>query len=336
MRAFVLFAAIMGAALSSAAQQASTCQPVYQDSVRNVDVNSRVLSERSELFTKHCEANGSMKSSSTALDLTVPIKTVQVGFSGSRDEAQQKMQQFCKSHSEALSRYENVYQYSNSVVVDALRSYNQCLVLEGKGVRISHLATDARSLVVRVDLNPATSNVTLNSVQYDTAVATCTSNIYGRGTPKTVNATSGQVTAKGPFSVACERKAALTAEGARKFPRVELLVDTNQGAYTVALPTEEMLGYDLASANKRTALVGAQERADLHSELAALKGTKADVQFVTQGEGNTVACPQRGGSSETYARGVCTGGKVSDLKPVYSHGGGECGHTTFAWLCTKP
>lgn len=338
-RTFIIITTLLLAPALTFGQGQSTCQSVYADSVRNVDIQSRVLTEQNDLFSRHCETNGAIKSSSTTLDLTAPVKAIKVGFSGSQAEARQEMQEFCKTHSEKLSRFNAFYQLNNRVVTDALLSFNQCIALETKQVNISHVATNSRSLVVRIGFNPAEQNVTLNSVQYDTQVATCKSNINGEGSLTEVAFQSGQITAKGPFSVACERTALQTTAGEWKFARLELLVDTNQGAYSVVMPTEEMLGYDLASANKQVILAATQEQIRLNNEVdklrAKIAGVRAEAHIATQGENDTVACPQRGGNISAYAESVCNGAAVHNITNIRSSGGGQCGHNTFAWSCVS-
>ena len=339
MRLFLIAFVGFWAFIPPASAQYSTCQSVYADSVRNVEVQSRLLTEQSDAYSRHCEANGSLKSSSANVDLTVPVKAINIGFSGGAAEAKQVMQEFCKISSEKLSRMDAMYQLSNTVVVDALTSFNQCIALESKRVQIAHVATDSRSLVVRVGFNPAEQNVTLNSVQYDAGVAKCHTNVDGYGPPTVLSATTGQMKAKGPFSVACERISQLTASGDRKYSRFELLVDTNQGAYSVVMPTEEMLGYDLASENKQKIVAEVQERLRLNDEVGALRariaGVSAKPHFVVQGEGATVACPQNGGDLAAYVAQSCPGGIVSGQRLINSTGGRRCGYSSHEWACIK-
>ena len=327
------------AVVSTAGFAQSTCQAVYSDSVRNVDAYTRVLSEQSDIFSEHCESNGSVKSSKTGLDLTAPVKGIVVGFNGSREEAAQRMQQFCKSHASSLSRFDGTYQLSNKVVVDALKSYNQCLAFEGKRIDIAHVATDSRALVVRVGLNPATDVLTLNSVQYDSRVATCRTNIGGDGPLMPVGTDFAQTKATGPFSVACDRIPARNAAGDEYFPRLELLLDTNHGAYTVAMPTEGMLGYDTANSTRQRILADAQEKAALAQQVSVLtrklNNPIITMQAVVQGEkrGTVLKCPQQGGNLAAHIQGVCKG---IASKPMVggSVGGNMCGYTTHVWSCT--
>ena len=316
------------------AQGSSTCQAVYQDAVRNVDVQSRIITENSRTYDKHCERNGTVKSTSTEVDLTVPVQEVEIGFNGSRQEALEKMQQFCKIQTTRRDTFDSFYQVNNRVVVDALRSYNQCIALEGKRVQITQEVTPSRSLVVRVGFNPAEQKVSLNSVQYDQAVATCRTNIRGEKTSDKVTATTGQMTAKRPFSIACERRAETTADGSKKFPRLELLVDTNQGAYAVSLPTEEMLGYDLASANRDAQLVAAREQARLRAEAEALRakmaGAKARGYLVSMGTDAQVPC---GGSVVDHAKRICGASTLDGPHLEGTSGGGDCGYSRHRFSC---
>lgn len=70
---------------------ASDCAAVYANATRNVDVFSRTLTEQNSLYTKHCESNGSMRQASKGLDLTIPIETIVIEFSGNQEEAQSEM-----------------------------------------------------------------------------------------------------------------------------------------------------------------------------------------------------------------------------------------------------
>jgi hypothetical protein len=336
MRSEYLFLALL--ATSNVALAQSSCQAVYADSVRNVDSYTRVLSEQNSTFSMHCEVNGSLKKESTGLDLTVPVKGINIGFNGTRDEATQRMQQFCKTHAASLNRFDGTYQLSNKVVVDALQSFNQCMLFENKRISISHLATDTRNLVVRVGLNPATDVLTLNSVQYDPRAAKCRTNIGGEGPPKVIDANFVQTKATGPFSVACERTAAKNAAGDEFFPRLELILDTNHGAYPVVMATEGVYGYDTANSTRQRILAGEQEKAVLTQQVANLtrkmQNPSIIMQSATQGEKRVaVACPQHGGSLATYIASVCKG-IASPPLVTRTIRGDTCGYTTSVWSCT--
>lgn len=319
--------------------QTSVCEAVYKESVRNVDIQSRVLTEQNDTFSTHCEVNGSLKSSSTNVDLSIPVKAIKIGFSGSKNEAQQEMQEFCKTFTQRLNRFDSFYQLNNHVVVDALTSFNQCVALEKESVRISHAATESRSLVVRVGFNPTEANVSLRSVDYDSSAAQCSTSITEGGKSIELSRDMKEVKAMGPFSISCTRTAQPTSTGDLKFSRLELLVDTNRGAYKVTMPTEEMLGYDLASQNKMNLLAAMQEHVRLRNQIdllqAKMAGVRASAHFSLQGEKAKIKCPRDGGNPQAYAKNICGSASVVGLVGDPSREGGSCGYKTWRWTCVS-
>jgi hypothetical protein len=317
-----------------------------------VDVYARTLTEQNAVFNEHCETNGSIKASSASMDLSIPVKAFKIGFSGSQQESRKEMQNFCKSYAVNIQRFDSTYRLSSSVVTDALRSFNQCVELERSSVRISHASTPVRSVVVRVDLNPATTQVALRSVRYDAKVAECTTTIAGPS-PVLLNSSWNEQKASGPFAVVCDRKAELVSGGETRFSRFELLVDTNHGPYTVVMPAVSVLGYDLASANEKRAAAAAvsianlnsdlgasrKESSDLKAELNALKtkmsGLRAtSVHSVLQGDGAPWACNV---NPETASVAACRaeGSERLTLHKTPERNGRSCGYREWRFACVQ-
>jgi hypothetical protein len=319
------------------AQPRSSCEAVYANAVRDVHIETRIATEHSVLFNEHCERNGSLRQSSTSLDLTIPYKSVEVGFNGTRDEARSKMQAFCKTQSNFLMRFEDVYRNNSPVVVDALKSFNQCRDLEIRGVSITHANTETRAVVIGVSFNPAVSKVALTGVLYDPDVADCTSTIFPSGQATRVDASTGRIEAQGPFSVACTRKAAGTAAGMLKFPRLELLIDTSQGPYTFSMPTEEMYGYDTANRTRQAAELAASEKRELIMQNASLRKqmerATVTTHYIVKAKGWAVGCKQ---SVDDATRNACGEGNTRTYPVnVRTQNGGECGKNTFQYYCVR-
>lgn len=329
---------------STFSNEEGSCASVYVDATRNVNIATRILIEQDQFFTKHCENNGLIRTESLGLDLTVPIKQIKADFSGTKNEALEEMKQFCKESASDRKRFQSSYDYNNSVVVDALRSFNQCRALEAKGININHKTTDVRSLVVKVHFNPTTDKIQLNSVQYDPLVADCFTDIKGI---KKLRTPMKPVKAKAPFSVSCTRIAENNKDGNNKFNRFELLLDTNQGAYSVAMPTEEMLGYDIASVNKRKILAAQDESQKLRGELGdslsrnndltkKMQNPKVKIHTMRQGSGlgsSGIACDH---NINTFAKGVCGSAIMTPvLRITPESNGGSCGYRTWQWACVS-
>lgn len=347
MQRFFCFLLSTVAAFHAAAQ---TCASVYSEATRNVDVYTRTIAEQRSTFNEHCETNGSMRSSSSSQDLTIPVKAFKASFSGTAQEARQEMQDFCKTYASNVQKYDGMYRLNDSVSVDALRSFNQCVALERSSVNVSHSATPSRSVVVRVDLNPATTNVVLRAVRYDSNVAQCTSTING-ATPTVIVADTPEFKATSPFSVVCDRKPEKTQAGELRFPRFELLIDTNFGPYTVVMPTEGVLNYDLASVNAKraenAALVEAglkkevddlqrqnvQLKSDVSAVTTKMNGLKfTSIHFIMQGQGAPWPCPL---NPEDESQKICRseGAVRSRLDKTPERGGGSCGYREWKFAC---
>lgn len=320
-----------------------SCEMVYATSIRNVDIDIRSLAEQNDVYSTHCESNGSIRESSKSLDLTVPIKKVKLGFSGSQSDAQHEMQEFCKAYQQNYNKSEAVYKASSIVVSDALRSYNQCKALEINKVQISHVATESRSVAISVNFNPAVTKLELYGVNYDTEVATCRSDI-SKETEGKIDASIGSIRAKEPFSVACDRTGSLTTDGSKKYSRFEIIVNTSAGAYAFAMPVEEVLGYDLASQNKTAIEAASAKIIELNNEKLSLQakidnitsrmnGISITPHIITQGEGAPIPCPQDGGNLEKHTTNICGNAKRTSLIKIGGHSGGRCGYGTYKFAC---
>ncbi len=123
--------------------------------------------------------------------------------------------------------------------------------------------------MIRVDFDPSKTNVVFRGVVYDSKVVSCsTTSLSKDGSPVMITPTTKEAAVK-PFAVTCQRLASASSKGSQHFDRFVAALDTNHGTYTVELPTEDMLGYDLAAQNKiqreklvseRDALIGEKER----------------------------------------------------------------------------
>lgn len=336
---------VMGAEVSAA--QGLSCGDVYAAAVRNVSVTNRSSAEFDYIYNQHCGRSGELFEASAGIDLTVPIKKIVVGFSGSKTEARQRMESFCKEHHAERSKRSELFQLSNTVVVDALKSFNECRALEFKNVQISHTVADPRTVTVNVSFNPATTNVRLRAVSYDPTSADCRTTAFSEdGKPVLVNANTSEASIPKPFSVVCDRKGVETGSGETRFPRLSLLVDLNHGSYTVTMPIEGLAGYDLASQNKAEVLQLQKQlrnqQTSMQQAIDVLQGrinrAGAELHIVRQGQlrlnpWEHVVCPQDGGDVGAYMASVC-GSRRAVLSSRFSvHSGNKCGYSYYAYAC---
>ena len=198
-----------------------SCGDVYAKAVRDISTTTRKSAAETYIYSQHCEANGELRSESAGLDLTIPLKKIDLSFSGTMSEARQKMVSFCRIHHQSNNATSETWQYENTVVVDALAAFNDCRVLEANGVKVRHQEVEPQSLIIDVSFNPATTSVHLRGVAYNTDAGTCsTTGIDKDGLPTNVDAATAEKKIERPFSIRCDRIAEETAKHGKKFPRL--------------------------------------------------------------------------------------------------------------------
>lgn len=317
----------------------SSCAGVYADSTRNIDAVSKQASEYSYIYSTHCEANGSLRSSSSGQDLSVAYAGIEVGWKGTKAEAEQKMQNFCKSRQSEYNKASSYLAVSNTVVTEALKSFNQCKALEVNSVFMSHYA-DQTSLIIRGNLNPATTKVDIQAVLYDEALGTCQSTSIRPPRPVRVDATMNAFTAKGPFSITCKRLGVKTEAGETKYPRFEVSLATNHGTYGVTLLAEDILSLDLASQNRQelakrdTAIFSINQQLDSEKQKGAVLQKRIDGITVSshqafEGDG----APQGCWGGKAFMQATCGATRVVGERMIYDRSGGSCGYRQHLFSC---
>ncbi|HWW49539.1 MAG TPA: hypothetical protein VNZ94_17045 [Xanthobacteraceae bacterium] len=316
--------------------QESFCADVYATSVANVSIRVRQTAEHDYLWNKHCEKNGELRQESTKLDLTIPIKAIVVGFSGSNEQARQRMTQFCKENLQERLATSDGYDFERTIVIAAQKSFNECRALELAAVRVSHAIFDPTSVVIRADFDPTKTNVSFRAFTYDPKAAVCRTTALSKdGKPTTITDATQETGSVQPFSVICKRIGKKASSGAEKFERFLAALVTNHGTYSVELPAEEMLGFDLATQNKQRQGKMLAEIASLNNKLA---GVTAETHLVRQGQyaaggyWEHVLCPQDGGDLDAHTRGICRD-RTSSRRHLLTHSGNRCGYNYYAIAC---
>ncbi|MCA9325904.1 hypothetical protein KDA23_07675 [Candidatus Saccharibacteria bacterium] len=336
------------------AETSNTCGDVYAGAVQDVSFDARQYAENNFLFTAHCESNGEIREGQSDQSLSIVAKKVNIGFSGNSSEARSTVSEFCKEFLSKKDFRRASFRYELTVVGAALRSFNDCKALEHNGMFVRHYVQQPRSVIVRLDFNPDKTNVIFRGAAFDNSIATCSSTaLSSAGTPVVIDRSTPETSIDRPFSIICERTPEETSSGAKKFQRFVLGVDTNHGTYNVEMPTEEMFGYDLASANQarhmelqdqknalEARLNGIIEM--LNAEVTTLKNridtASAEIHLVKQGEKGVpffehVACPQHGGDFNAYVSNLC-GSRRKIIQPIQTEvPGGWCGYNFYAVAC---
>lgn len=232
--------------------QENECTEVYRTATRNLNIETRDRSFRSYFFSQHCQSDGSVKSTTLGLDASAVIKgiPIDIGFDGSSD--QEKISQFCKSETSSVSAFDSKLVFADSVVVDALTSFNQCVALSRKEFKIWHEDNHPVSATVTVQvLNPALKPK-LTAVGYDLRQVECTSTSFSDSGEVKLLHEAVDFPIDGTFTMYCSRKS-IESPDLIEVQRTPIQIQTTVGDYQFVLQADEQyVGVQLASQTKNT------------------------------------------------------------------------------------
>lgn len=361
MIAAVLAVSVTGYLTPATAQIQSACVSVYQDATRAYTKEEKESTELATSFSQHCEKNGSVKASSLNAGIDAVVQQIPFKFSAASKSSTQKLQEFCKVSSTLAYSSDAATVMSNVVVTDALRSFNQCVALEKKGLVITHDEQYPESVIFYGRFLDRTTNATLDTVSYDAKRVTCTStNFNWLGTVDRID-DSRQKQIPSNFNITCRRIPNESAE-AIKFPRVAIALSTSLGPYSVTLQEDQLNGYTLASEAKKQfdrvtaekdALAG--EKDALAKQVADLKAAseRFDSYSVIMYHGNNlgflaglftqnprnfkiVNCPKNQAMFDAGLATACAAGyQGRHLRTFLDYNGGPCGNTFHELKCER-
>lgn len=116
------------------------CIDVYKAATRNLLVSENSYSSVNTIFDNYCEVSGEAKSSNSSAGIEAVIKQIPISFTGQSGSSEQRMKNFCKTYSSVRFDTAASRSLADTVVVDALKSFNECVAITQAGVRISHSA----------------------------------------------------------------------------------------------------------------------------------------------------------------------------------------------------
>lgn len=342
----IIFVMISAPALA----QETSCESVYQNAVRNITVDTIDRSSRSFYFNLYCERDGSTRSIAAGTNFSFPIEGIpfEAGGDASWDEAELK--EFCRIGSDSNYYEASDFSYGSFVVTDALTSYNQCLFLQKENLLVTHQEAPAASFIVFGEFTSPILDATIDTVQYDPDKLTCTSTSFSDdGSEELIDGSRRYDPNRQPFSIACVRKAFQSGDK-DYYPRTWFQMATSVGPYTVILPGDSHLGFNLASQAEaaynaaiesrnaareeaRRAVAAAARRIET-LEPVVLTGYAGD-SWMHHTKDISVACYDHEAKPlEDRMREKCpTGYRATTYTKAGSVDGGRCGQTWATLVC---
>lgn len=328
----------------------SDCVSVYSNATRNITSAQRQQTELSYFFNRHCQKNGEINNDSLNVGVDAVVKQIPFGFSAASTSSKMKMEEFCKEGVKQNYFSSNAADYRNEVVVASLQSFNQCLALENKGLRVTHSEQPPQSVLIFGEFTDRLKVVSLDAVAYDPQAISCESTNFNKNGSSILLDGKKSLNIANNFTITCTRKSRID-NGKTVYPRTVVGISTSIGPYTVELIEDQLYGFSLASQAKANYDNAIAQRDAALGDAAAAKANAAQLQSRLDNvsiELNTVSYGEYDAPSTKYFQprlycGTDIGAHVKAQcgdrqvvsKPLGSHEGNKCGYGHFIYACIK-
>lgn len=330
---------------------ASECAAVYSNATRNITSIQRQQTELSYYFSRHCQKNGEVNQSSLNVGLEAVVKQIPFNFTVSSADSKTKLEEFCKTGSQQNYFSSSSSDFRDEVVVASLNSFNQCIALENRGLRLTHQEQAPQSVLIYGELTNNFTAASLDAIAYDAKAVTCKSTGFSSdGTAITLDGSKTLKITKN-FTVACTRKAKVDGQKSF-FPRAVVGLSTSLGPYTVELIEDQLFGFMLASQAKTNYDKATATRDAMQAEAIAAKAVAAQLQnrlnnvsvelfTVSYGEYDRPSTqyfqPRLYCATDiqAHANATCGANRQAVLKPLGSYDGNKCGYGHYLYACVS-
>lgn len=221
------------------------CVAVYQTATRNHFMSEASYSSLNTIFDDYCNATGEVKSSATSVGFEALASKLPLKFAGQTASSQTRVENFCRSYSSV--RYDTAASgaQSDTVVVDALRAFNDCLAISRANVRVIHTAPTGLEGTFSFQFGSGVE-YRLQGVQTGTNLKCQMQSPNGELVDL---GRSSNLTFRETFSAFCNREPhSTTADGRKTYPRTSVTFASNHGPFSVIYPEEEVQGVEFATA----------------------------------------------------------------------------------------
>ena len=258
------------------------------------------------------------------------------------------MEEFCKSGAQQNFAQALSSDFRDEVVVASLNSFNQCLSLQNRGIRLTHQEQPPQSVLIFGELTNSVTNASLDALTYDPKAVSCRSTGFSSNGEalKLDGAKSYKITKN--FTIECKRTPKINA-GNTDFGRTAIGLSTSLGPYTIELMQDQLFGFATASQAKanyekvvseRDTAIAAKKSADAKAATLQkrIENASVEIAVVSTGEYSppmtTYFQPRLycGTNVEAHARSVC-GERRAKTHLVANHGGNKCGYSYYVVSC---
>ncbi len=341
---FLVLACTTGAFAETAVQQ---CGIVYSTATRNISISESSYSSLNSIYDDYCSASGETNVSSSSIGIDAVIKSIPVKFSGNQGNNSQRMQNFCRTYSEVRYSSSASSAQQDTVVVEALQSFNDCLKIAGNGVLVELSTTNGTNSSFSFQFGSGVK-YELQGVVPERNIE-CSMRLGADSDPISLDKNS-YVNIDRNFSINCVRIPIPRDDGSQFLPRTSVIIASNQGPYSAVFPAEEILDVEYAtmlakrmsSIEDRAAAIANDLRKYVDENNENLASLKEKLQVKTflafTGEkreslqGEWLYAGRESGTIDGWAKQAC-GNLKTHIQPISEIGGNCCGYVRYVVSC---
>ena len=141
------------------------CEDVYKAATRTYTSNESDWSSLKAIYENQCTATGSKNDFSMGGTADVIAEGIPLSLTGNARASQEKISNFCRNFQSRRFDSSYVKVMADTVVVQALKNFNECKAIESKGqVLVSHRVGGLDSVVIDFAFHDTTSVLEVQGV----------------------------------------------------------------------------------------------------------------------------------------------------------------------------
>jgi len=212
------------------------CSDVLKYAARNESLDIYESGIAKSTYDNHCSGETVKEGTNLDVGLDAVVKAVPIKFNLGHGESKERLSYFCKTFFEDYKANTARYSKNNSVVVEAVSAWQNCMTLAGEGItfrpRVS--ATQAHVEVVR----RTAGDVKVEGVKYDDKLLQCTvSSSDKRRGVQTANLSTVKSLTADAWTVSCTRPSRMEGKETT-YPKADLSIMTSRGTFLLPIPAD--------------------------------------------------------------------------------------------------
>lgn len=312
-----------------------TCQAVYLNATRDIDVQTKINQQLDYVYDRYCNKDGSKQTFNMSDAVGVIFDDLPFNFKSSKGATNERSSEFCKAYSSQRYVNDRYFHYRNEVQVAALNAFNQCIALRKQGIEISYSPNGVVGGTINGKFQDRQTTLVVNSVLYDKELVNCTLSSSDFKSAQKID-DKKPIPVNHNFTVTC-RRTPKKESGKVYYPETDVRMDTSSGGYSVHFEGDALNGFYLANEARAKYDEGQrnleQSKKSEASLLQRLKSVRATVHLFATGQDAEIPCESANAAAiEAYTRKVCGNG-IPSLNDRGISGGRKCGYHYFALAC---